>query len=626
MRFNTVLAVLNCFLITYTSCFCQNENYYLFPVQPGEQNFLAGTMGEMRGTHFHAGIDIKTGGVIGYPIYAAADGYISRIKVTSNGYGNALYIAHPNGQTTLYGHLDSFKKEIADFVRNEQYRRESFTINIFPDASQFPVRKGEVIASGGNSGGSTGPHLHFEIRDINQNVLNPLGFNFQEIIDTIPPVLKKLIIIPLNINSRVDGVFERKEYTIEGSKNKYYLPKTINLKGSFGFAILAYDRLNGVRNRNGIKYFELQKDGKPIFKHDINKLSFARMSSIKSYMDYPEKYFSNRKINKLYIDDGNDLRIYDRTLGTGTISLNDNLQHSFRLNAVDAYGNQSTLRFKSKLTATSLKDTPKYDWKVYGNTMKIVKPKTLPDSTMELFIKGVPYQLSPAYTSDTHRIYLWNLQEGLPDYLDFCDGNDKKKTHFIASIFPDEKKIINHDKFKLVAMSQAVFDTLHLQFKYEMNQNQEYFQFMQPEFPSKKNLTLSLKVNTDMHKKENYSVYTVNAKGNYNYMGGEWVDSKTISFKTKVLEKFTIASDTISPTIKVIRSTADEVRFKMKDDLSGIQAFKAILNGEFLLLEHRHKLGYVRSIKKNKNIPLAGQLIISVTDNAGNQTIIERKI
>ena len=127
---------------------------------------LAGTFGELRSNHFHAGIDIKTQGKEGLKVYAVAEGYVSRIKVQQYGYGKAIYVTHPNGYTSVFGHLNKFKKEIESFIQRIQYRKENYeTGNIYPKKDQFIIKKGEVIAFSGDTGGSGAPHLHFEIRD-----------------------------------------------------------------------------------------------------------------------------------------------------------------------------------------------------------------------------------------------------------------------------------------------------------------------------------------------------------------------------------------------------------------------------------------------------------------------------
>ena len=140
------------------------EGYYFFPINPGSQSYLAGTVGEIRSSHFHTGIDVKTGGQIGLPIYAAADGYIFRMKISTGGYGHSLYMAHPNGTYTVYAHLDKFQIGLEKYARARQYEEESYDIEAFPKKDVFYFKQGDIIGYSGNTGSSSGPHLHFEIR------------------------------------------------------------------------------------------------------------------------------------------------------------------------------------------------------------------------------------------------------------------------------------------------------------------------------------------------------------------------------------------------------------------------------------------------------------------------------
>jgi len=197
------------------------KGYYQFPIQPERTNYLAGNMGELRASHFHAGLDIKTNGVEGLNVYAAAEGYVSRIAVSTGGYGNAVYVVHPNGTTTVYAHLQRFNKELAKYVLESQYKQKSFTVNLFPDRGRFKLKKGEVLGYSGNSGSSTGPHLHFEIRDANQEVLDPLRIGFTEIKDKIAPIAERIALKTMNINSRVNGQFGRFEFNLEKRGNEY---------------------------------------------------------------------------------------------------------------------------------------------------------------------------------------------------------------------------------------------------------------------------------------------------------------------------------------------------------------------------------------------------------------------
>ena len=180
---------------------------YQFPVNPGQQNFLAGTVGEIRASHFHTGIDVKTGGRIGLPVYAVADGYLSRIKVSSSGYGYTLYMQHPNGTFSVYAHLEAFDTKIANWVIQQQYLKESFEVDLFPKRNQFAFEKGQVIGYTGNTGSSSGPHLHFEIRDANHQPIDVLSLRFKEIIDRIPPVVTQVAFITLEEDARINGFF-----------------------------------------------------------------------------------------------------------------------------------------------------------------------------------------------------------------------------------------------------------------------------------------------------------------------------------------------------------------------------------------------------------------------------------
>ena len=195
-------------LLSFTSVSAQQDtlpnnnypqDYFIAPMNI--PLLLSGNYGELRSNHFHAGIDIKTQGVEGINIYATADGYISRIKIQHYGYGKVLYLTHSNGYTTVYAHLKKFSKKIEDYIKKYQYQKESYTIEKFPAPNELVIKKGEVIALSGNSGGSMGPHLHFEIRETKTELpINPLLFGF-DIKDDIKPIIKGIRVYPLDTNS-----------------------------------------------------------------------------------------------------------------------------------------------------------------------------------------------------------------------------------------------------------------------------------------------------------------------------------------------------------------------------------------------------------------------------------------
>lgn len=229
------------------------KGYFMFPINPGQSNFLSANMGELRPNHFHAGIDVKTGFAIGLPIYAAQDGYLSRVRVSSYGYGNTIYLTHPNGLVTVYAHLDSFSPAIKNYVLNFQYEKQVFELDEYVTKDLIKVKKGDIIGRSGNSGSSGGPHLHFEIRDSLENVLNPLLFGFSEIKDNMAPIIQKIAARPLDINSRVQQEYALKQWdALKKTDGTYQIPGVIEASGSICLEIKVTDKMNETSNLYGV--------------------------------------------------------------------------------------------------------------------------------------------------------------------------------------------------------------------------------------------------------------------------------------------------------------------------------------------------------------------------------------
>ena len=267
---------------------------------------LAGNFGELRTNHFHAGIDIKTAQQEGLKIYSAAEGYVSRIKVSAVGYGYALYITHPNGFTTLYGHLKSYSPKIDEYVKRNQYLLKSFSVDLFPEPNELPVAKGEVVALSGNTGGSGGPHLHFEVRETStEKLINPLLFGFQ-VTDKIAPSITGIWIVPMNETSSVNGgkvplSFPTKTYTGACALKTTTAP---TVYGDFGFAIHTSDMLNGNENKCGIYRIELFVDGLQVYGQRMDKLEFETNRAMNAHTIY-------EKFKKAFVERAAQLTVGD---------------------------------------------------------------------------------------------------------------------------------------------------------------------------------------------------------------------------------------------------------------------------------------------------------------------------
>ena len=229
---------------------------YRFPMD-GSEFLLSGTFAELRSNHFHSGIDIKTGGETGKPLYAVRDGYIYRIKVSPYGFGKAIYLRHEDGEFSVYGHMRGFNDDIEEFVYQKQYASKRYEQEIYLPEDEMPVRRGQLIGYSGNSGSSLGPHLHFEIRDPEERIMNVVSYYRRSIRDQIPPIIQTIGVQAQDAASRVNEKFEKLELKPEGSNGNYSIPGIVKVKGRVGLEYHAYDLLSGAPNHCGGSWGEL---------------------------------------------------------------------------------------------------------------------------------------------------------------------------------------------------------------------------------------------------------------------------------------------------------------------------------------------------------------------------------
>lgn len=329
------------FLLSLNFCFAQvqyPQDYFRSPLDI--PLVLSGTFAELRSNHFHSGLDIKTQQRTGLNIYATADGYISRIKISHYGYGKALYIIHPNGYTTVYAHLKSFGDTIETYIKECQYEKESYEIEVFPQPTELPVTKGEIIALSGNSGSSGGPHLHFEIRDNAERPINPLLFGI-DIKDTKSPFVSAVYAYPKTKSSHVNDSYSRKELRLIPNKNGDYTVEPIKAFGEIGFGIVSYDQQDMATNKNGLSNVQSFINGNKNFEIDFKRFSFSETKHINRLIDY-EVYKSKRsRIQKLFVQKGNPLSLYKDVTESGYIKVEDSTSSIYKVRLRDFKGNES---------------------------------------------------------------------------------------------------------------------------------------------------------------------------------------------------------------------------------------------------------------------------------------------
>lgn len=520
----------------------------------------SGTFAELRTNHFHAGLDIKTQQREGLNVYTVAEGYVSRIKVSHYGYGKVIYITHPNGYTSVYGHLSSYAPTIETYIKAHQYKNESYEVELFPAADELKVNADEIIAYSGNTGSSGGPHLHFEIRDQQERTINPLLFGM-EVQDKKTPFVTGVYAYTKGDGSLVNGKTGRVELRLIPTKNKDYNVERINAIGTIGFGIISYDSQDLAVNQNGINGLETFFNGHKKFEMDFNRFSFDESKHINRFIDYELLKTKKSRIQKLFVEQGNVLSLYKDLDNNGYVTVEDSTSSVYKIRIKDFHGNESWVNISidgKKMSTTPTEIDTKTKTYIFSE-----QPTNLNEKNVTVYFPA------NSFYEDT--------------FIDFKVSNDTLYLH--KDIVPLQKNVsISYD---ISNYKDTEKDKLYIA---ELIGYRNYPSYL------------------NTKRKDNILTASSNALGTYalvmdtngpkisatNFQDGKWL------------------------------SNYRYLKFKITDDLSGISNYRATVNGKFILMEYEYKTNTLTfDFNDNVVTDTKNELKLIVTDNVGNSSTFE---
>ena len=547
-------------ILCQTSLLAQTNYPQDYFIDPLDINLvLAGTFAELRANHFHSGLDIKTQQREGLKVYACADGFVSRIKISHGGYGKALYITHPNGYTTVYAHLQKFAPKIEAYIKEHQYGQESYEIEVFPGAVELLVKQGDVVAYSGNSGGSEGPHLHFEIRDNEERPINPMLFGI-DIKDTTKPIIKEVYAYPISDDAHINRTNEMCKLRLIPQQNGDYTVENITAFGTIGFGIVSTDRQDLAANNNGLYDIESFFNGQPNFEIEFSRFSFAETSHLNRYIDYGVYKTKKQRIQKLFVEKNNPLSLYRNLDNNGFLRIEDSTTSVYKIRVKDYKNNDCwlTLNIKGmKAADIKKKETPKSNYYIYA------------DQTTTLSKDNV-----------TVTIYPNTFYDDFP-----TDFEVKSDTVFInEDVYPMQKSMS-------IAYDVSQYD--------EQDKKQLYVAelvgyYKKPYYTSTKhegNKIIGLTKYLGTYALVKDSVPPSITPNNFD--DGKWLS------KYRYLQ------------------------LKVDDKESGISSYRATVNGKWILMEYDYKKKMLTYDFNDSRTSTENKLKVIVTDNVGNSTTFE---
>ena len=550
------------FLILFSKLYAQNDlpqDYFQNPLDV--PIVLAGTFGELRSNHFHSGLDIKTQQREGLEVKASAAGYVSRINIQHYGYGKALYLQHPNGYTTVYGHLQKLAPKLKEYLRKQQYAKESYEIELFPEPGELSVEQGEVIAYSGNTGGSGGPHLHFEIRDGSQRPMNAQMFGL-DVPDTKKPMIEGLFAYPLGDDAHVNNSQDRQKLPLIPLNDGTYTTREVEACGEIGFGISTVDQQDGAYNHNGVYKIEANLNGDQVFEIDFQKFSFSETRHLNQLIDY-EYYAKNRdRIQKLFRTSGNPLSMYGNLDAEGKLNIKDSLDYQYTVKVTDFKGNEKIVRIPIK-----------------GQISSDIKKRQVNET----------------------------------DYLASASGGLSAKGHTMDVYIP----------------GGSLYDDTYL----DINFSEDMVEIHKDEIPLHKNFTIGFDVSEyPAEEREQLFIARMSDYGRPIY-STTYKKGDRFTTGTRTFGKYFLARDTTAPKVWPVNfydgqwiSNNETLKVKISDDLSGIDAYRATVNGKFILMEYEYKNNTLTHyFSDNVLSETENDLKVIVTDNVGNTTTYTAK-